>query len=125
MRFMLPAASLLAQPCLAADVSGEWEIAARLGEIPISVHCELVQFGDALSGTCTPVMQNPETSELTGNVDGTIIQWSYDVVFNGNPGHVAYDGEILSDTRIAGSLDLSGTPSQFTAVRRTDNTTGD
>ena len=109
---------LIANASIGADVSGHWEITARLGEIPITVNCVLEQSAEALSGTCTPVMQDPQTSALTGTVDGTSIQWSYDVVFNGNPGHVAYDGEIESDTRITGTLDLSGTLTQFTAALR-------
>lgn len=120
MRVFVLTGLLLGGRCLAADVTGDWDIAAKLGEISIAVHCRLEQSGDELTGSCTPVMENPETSTLAGSVDGTRIRWSYDIVFNGNPGRVAYEGELESDSRIAGDLDLSGTPTEFTATRATD-----
>lgn len=101
-----------------SDVTGDWHIASSLGDTPIEVNCQLVQSGADLTGTCTPVMENPETSQLAGTTDGQQIEWSYNVVFNGNPGHVAFDGEMKSDSLISGTLNLSGTPTEFSATRR-------
>ena len=116
---LMAAAVLIATPSIAADVTGDWAIEASLGDIPIYVNCTLVQTGEALSGTCTPVMEDPETSTLTGSVNGVQIEWSYDVFFNGAPGHVVFAGEIAEDDSLAGTLDLSGTPTTFTAARVT------
>lgn len=100
------------------DVTGDWHVTSSLGETPIQVNCQLMQSGTGLTGSCTPVMDNPETSALTGTTDGQQIEWSYDVVFNGNPGHVAFAGQIESGSVITGTLSLSGTPIQFTATRQ-------
>jgi hypothetical protein len=118
MRLTMLAAVLVTGPGFAADVSGDWHIEASLGETPIAVNCRLIQSGDQLTGTCTPVMADPETSELSGTIDDSAIRWAYDVVFNGNPGHVAFDGTVDSDVSLSGTLNLSGTPVEFTATKQ-------
>lgn len=123
MRSIILVAMLAAGPLLAADLNGDWIIEGRLGEAPIVVNCTLIHSGDQLTGTCTPVMENPESSELTGRADESTASWEYDVVFNGNPGHVAFDAEIESDSRMKGTLDLSGMPVEFTAMKRAASST--
>jgi hypothetical protein len=113
-------ASLVTGAAFAADISGDWKIEANLGETPITVNCTLIQTDDELTGSCVPVMDNPEPAELAGTVEGSRAHWDYDVVFNGNPGHVAYDAEIESDTEMSGTLTLSGTPLEFTARKQMD-----
>lgn len=101
------------------DISGDWTINSSVGgEIPIVVYCTIAQQGQALSGTCTPEMENPESSQLAGMVDGTSANWAYSVVFNGNPGTVEFQAQKISDSTMEGTLILSGTPAPFTAVRQ-------
>ena len=118
MRLLLLIAPLVAGKALAADISGDWKIESNLGDTPINVNCTLVQAEHELTGTCTPVMENAETSELAGIVDGATAEWSYDIVFNGNPGHVAFEAAIDSDAKMSGTLLLSGTPTKFTATKQ-------
>ena len=100
------------------DLTGDWVIQSSVGgEIPITVYCSLIQTGQALSGTCTPEMENAESSELTGSVDGNSASWGYDVVFNGNPGTVRFDADTFSNSAMSGILNLSGTEAEFTALR--------
>ena len=101
----------------AADLSGEWEIAASLGETPIGVHCTLIHMDDKLSGTCTPEMQNAEASELTGTVTSSSAEWGYDVTFNGAPGHIAFTADQISANKMSGTLSLSGNPVAFVATK--------
>jgi len=117
MRSIFLAMALMAGTAHAADLNGDWKIEARLGETPIVVNCTLIHLGARLTGTCTPVMENAESSELTGSVGESMASWEYDVVFNGNPGHVAFAAEVESDSKMAGTLDLSGTLVEFVAVK--------
>jgi hypothetical protein len=104
---------------LPPNLTGDWEIESSVGgTIPITVNCSLVQTGNALSGTCTPVMENPESAEIIGSVAGSTASWGYDVVFNGNPGTVEFTAESISNSEIAGELMLSGSPAPFTASRK-------
>ena len=99
------------------NLSGDWVISSSVGgQIPITVYCTLVQSGRSLSGTCTPEMENPESSALTGSVSASSAQWGYDVVFNGNPGTVSFEADTISTSAMSGTLDLSGTTADVTAV---------
>lgn len=102
----------------AADISGDWEIKSSIGDNSITVYCTLVQSDSVLSGYCTPEIENAEPSELNGNVDEASARWDYDVVFNGNPGHVEFVADTLSDSTMSGTLSLSGNPSPFTAIKQ-------
>lgn len=107
-----------ALPAEPPDLSGNWQIQSSVGgEIPITVNCTLIQEGADLSGTCTPVMENPQPSELAGTVEGNTASWGYDVVFNGNPGRVDFMADELSGTTMKGTLSLSGTEAPFEAVK--------
>lgn len=118
MRLIIAATMFVAGTASTADLNGDWAIEARLGETPIFVNCTLIHSGDRLTGTCTPVMDNADPAELTGEVDESTASWEYDVVFNGNPGHVAFDADIESDSRMKGTLDLSGMPVPFTGTKQ-------
>jgi hypothetical protein len=110
---------LQAQAAEPADISGDWEIHSSVGgATPITVNCTLVQDGTALGGTCTPVMENAQPSELDGETSGSTAVWGYDVVFNGNPGRVDFTADSVSDQKLAGTLSLSGTEAPFEAVRK-------
>jgi hypothetical protein len=112
------AVAFLPSAAFGADLTGEWKISSSIGETPITVYCTLVQTGNELSGSCTPEMANAEPADLVGSVDETSAEWSYDVVFNGNPGHVAFSAETVSDEQMSGDLSLSGTPTKFTATKQ-------
>ncbi|MES2606782.1 MAG: hypothetical protein V4603_17765 [Pseudomonadota bacterium] len=112
--------ALLSVPVMAAeaDISGDWIIDSSVGgATPIKVHCTLVQAAGKLSGTCTPEMENAEASKLTGTVSGNTAEWSYDVVFRDQPGHIAFTADSVSNDKISGKLSLSGTEAPFTATR--------
>jgi hypothetical protein len=117
--FTWPLAALIVLGCSepVPDLSGDWQIASSLGEIAIGVRCTLLQAGTQLSGSCTPELENPETSELTGIVAADAAEWRYDVFFNGSPCQVGFSAERISPLAMSGTLSLSGTPTRFTATR--------
>ena len=112
------ASSVAATAAIAADFSGDWKISFAVGGNPATVNCSIKQMSMALSGHCLPVMQNAMPSDLMGTVDGSMAKWSYDVVFNGKPGHVGYEAKMTSDSTMSGTLSLAGTPTPFTAEKQ-------
>jgi uncharacterized protein (TIGR02246 family) len=99
------------------DISGRWVIHSSVGgTTPITVRCTLQQTRSQLAGSCTPEMENPQPSELKGNVTTSTARWGYDVVFNGNAGRVDFVATTLTPT-LAGNLSLSGMVAPFTAER--------
>lgn len=101
------------------DLSGDWEIKSSVGgQTPITVNCTLIQNGNMLGGSCTPVMANPEPSELTGKLADGGASWGYGVVFNGNPGRVDFVADKVSASEISGTLSLSGTEAPFVALKQ-------
>jgi len=102
----------------AADFSGKWKIEFSVNNTPATVDCTLDQSGNSLSGQCIPVMDKATASDLMGAVDGSSAKWGYDVVFNGNPGHVGYEAKMTSPTTMSGTLMLSGNPSPFKAEKQ-------
>ena len=112
------ASAVAATAAMAADFSGDWKISFSVGGNPATVDCMIKQMSAALSGHCLPVMQNAMPSDLMGTADGSMAKWSYDVVFNGKPGHVGYEGKLTSDSTMSGTLNLSGTSTPFTAEKQ-------
>ena len=112
------AAALLPATAFAADFSGDWTINFSVNNNPATVNCTIAQSGNTLSGHCLPKMPNAQPSDLKGMVDGSTARWSYDVVFNGNPGHVGYEAKMTSPTAMSGTLSLAGTPTKFTGTKQ-------
>lgn len=107
---------IVANAASAADFSGTWNISSKVGDNPVSIECTLVQRGDTLTGTCKPAQFDPSTT--TGTVSGSQATWGYDVVFNGNRNHVAYEATLAADGTLTGTLHLGPMPTPFTAVRQ-------
>jgi hypothetical protein len=112
------AAALFPATAFAADFSGDWTINFSVNNNPATVNCTIAQSGNTLSGHCLPKMPNAQPSDLKGMVDGSTAKWSYDVVFNGNPGHVGYEAKMTSPTAMSGTLSLAGTPTEFTGTKQ-------
>lgn len=119
MKSILLAAALLAAPglALAQDLSGVWTVSSSVGTTPITVTCALVQKGEALTGTCKP-SGGTDGPAFTGTVKGTHASWGYDVPFRGQPSHVGFEADIVTDASMKGTLTLGTRPSAFTAVKQ-------
>jgi len=101
----------------AADFSGTWRLDNVFRGTTSVINCTIVQSGDMLSGSCKPQVEGIAPTDLAGVVDGATAKWGYDVVFNGTPARVDYEGEIASDGTMKGTLFRSGSPSPFTATK--------
>ena len=114
---MLAAAAALLAPGLAAaqDLSGTWNLNLNIADMMIPVTCTFVQAGQALTGSCGGPDGKP--AALTGTVDGAKLSWAYDTQFQDMPMHVAYKGDIKSDTAISGALDVPGASGTFTGTK--------
>ncbi len=115
---MIAATLLLPAAASAADLTGAWKVDSSVGTTPITVNCRLVQTGHALSGDCTPATGNAGPTALTGWTEGSRALWGYDVTFRGQPAHVGFIADITANGALAGTLELSGKPSPFTAIRK-------
>jgi hypothetical protein len=119
MKSILLAAALLATPglALAQDLTGAWTVSSSVGTTPITVTCALVQKDEVLTGTCKPA-GGTDGPAFTGAVKGTHASWGYDVPFRGQPSHVGFEADIISDTSLKGVLTLGSRPSPFTAAKQ-------
>jgi len=102
----------------AADFSGTWKLDNTFSGKVSSIHCTLVQSGDALSGSCKPDIEGMQASKLTGMVKGSQAKWGYDLVFNGKPARVDYAVTLAADGSLAGDLLRNGSASPIKGVRQ-------
>jgi len=107
----------LAWAAPSADLSGDWQFNAKLGQTPIIVDCELRQTGNTLAGNCEPRNDDSTPAPFTGTVSGSQAKWAYAVSFRGNPGTVEFDTQVKSATRLAGTLKLNGKPSEISGEK--------
>lgn len=114
---IIAAAALTPALASAADFSGNWKLENTFNGSVSSIHCTLVQAGDALTGSCKPDVAGMEASELTGTVSGARAKWGYDLVFNGKPARVDYEVELSSDGTLAGNLLRNGGASPIKGAR--------
>ena len=102
----------------AADFSGTWKLDNTFNGKVSSIHCTLMQTGDALSGSCKPDIAGMEASKLTGTVKGSMAKWGYDLVFNGKPARVDYEVTLTADGSLSGNLLRTTSASPITGVRQ-------
>ncbi len=101
----------------AADFSGTWKLDNTFNGRVSTIHCTLVQTGNALSGSCKPDVPGMEASKLAGTVEGSNAKWGYDLVFNGKPARVDYEAALAADGSLAGNLLRNGSGSPIKGVR--------
>ncbi len=116
---MLFATILIAsfQAANAADLSGSWHITGSVSDNPVDITCALTQKDTALSGSCT--RKDGKSTDATGSVKDGIISWHYDTKFNGDSITITYNGKLLEDGSIAGTIavDPYGAEGKFTATK--------
>lgn len=115
--FLIAAAAVLLAPAaaMAADISGAWKLTLNIADMTIPLGCTLAQSGGTLSGSCDGADGKPAT--VTGTVDGTKVAFAYDTNFQDMPMHVAYTGELKSDTSMSGAVNVPGSAGTFTAAK--------
>ena len=109
---------LIAAACTAADapsLAGKWQVHASIGGNEYEMACTFTQKDDALSGTC---VSEQGTSEISGNIAGNKVAWSYKSEYNGTPLTVKFDGALDSATKMKGSVSVPefGAEGEFSAI---------
>lgn len=116
--YLLALTALLPVLAAAADFSGTWKLDNTFNGSVSSIHCTLVQSGDALSGSCKPDIPGMEAARLTGSVNGSTAKWGYDLVFNGKPARVDYEATLADDGSLSGKLLRNGSASPIKGTRQ-------
>jgi hypothetical protein len=115
-KLMIAAAVAVMAPGLAlADASGAWKLTLNIADMTIPVACTLTQMDKTLGGTCDGADGKPAT--VTGTVDGTKVSFAYDTNFQDMPLHVAYTGDLKSDTSMSGAVNVPGAAGTFTGTK--------
>ena len=117
-RYFLVASALIPVLASAADFSGTWKLDNTFNGKVSSIHCTLIQSGDALSGSCKPDIPGMEAAKLTGSVKGSTAKWGYDLVFNGKPARVDYEATLAADGSLSGNLLRNAAASPITGARQ-------
>ena len=110
--------SFLAALATAADtpsISGKWEVYTSISGNESKQSCTFTQKDDALTGSC---VSDRGTVEISGNVKGVKVAWSYKSEYNGTPLTVNYDGSWEATPRIKGNVTVPefGAAGDFTAT---------
>lgn len=125
MKKLVLAAALALSPAaaLAADLTGQWNVAGAFDAMGIkySSACTLAQdAGGKLTGTCQGTQQESAatTGTVTTGADGkTAVEFAYDTSYQGSPVHLDYKGTVQADGTLAGTVDAGGADGTFTAAK--------
>ncbi len=104
----------------AAEVAGNWTIAAKIMEMDVPLECTFAQDGETLSGTCKGPGAPPEGVRIRGASTGTKISWTYDIAVQGMDLTITYTGEVDADkaSSVKGEISMMGqTSGAFTGTR--------
>ncbi len=103
----------------ATDVTGLWIVSSSLARTPVVMDCNVLQVGVALSGWCEPESPDAIPAALSGQLDRTKATWSADLMVQGRPVHVAYQGTLSSDSlAMTGKLTYGGAVAGLSAIRK-------
>jgi hypothetical protein len=119
------AAGALAMPGLAsaADVSGAWKVAVTFGDMTFHTNCTFTQAAAALTGSCVsadpaPDGSTPKPAAVTGTVDGSTVNFAYDIMLGDMPLHLAYKGDLdAAGTSMKGNIGAGDMQIPFTAAK--------
>jgi opacity protein-like surface antigen len=117
------ALALLPSAALAADVSGDWNVAGEFAAMGIKFQsaCKLAQdTGGKVTGSCTGTQNEaaPTTGAVTTGADGkTAVEFAYDTSYQGSPVHLDFKGALGADGAITGAVDAGGADGTFTATK--------
>lgn len=120
---MACAASLIALPASAADLTGLWKLTAKVETFGFTLNCKFAQAGEKLTGVCTDMATNdpqhkPQGSHVltSGEVSGDKVRFTYKTHFLLIPFTCSYSGVVTGD-EFSGEAAAPGHKGTFTAVR--------
>ncbi len=112
----------LASPA-AAEVSGPWHVAGKIGASVFTLNCVFKPDGAHLGGVCTeassndPKVKSGRAHPLTaGGVTGDQVSWTYRTSFLLATFNVTFEGTQAGD-RMSGAITVMGRKGDFTAAK--------
>ena len=114
--FLVTAGASLGMAADNPSVTGKWQIHSSIAGYEFDMVCTITQKDDALTGSCAAPQG---TLEISGNISGNKVAWSYKSEYNGTPITVKYDGAVDSAAKITGSVNVPefGAGGDFTATQ--------
>ena len=100
---LLASASALAVAAENPSVNGKWQVRMAIGGYESVQVCTFSQSGTDLSVRCAGGMG---AANFTGKVHGRKVGWSFSTKVNGGSFSQIYQGELVSPTRIEGSVSM-------------------
>ncbi len=91
MRQLFAILVLSAGLCLAADISGTWDVTIEIQGNRGTPTFVLKQDGEKLTGTYSGMLGN---APITGTVQGDKVEWSFDVKSDQVSGKITYRGTV-------------------------------
>ncbi len=118
-KLLLIGAALTLAPTLAfaADLSGAWKLAVKVGDMDVPVTCNLTQSGTALGGTCGRSDGTEKPGAVTGTVTGDTAAFSYSVSYQDMPLKLDYAVTSISPAAIGGTISVAGQSGTFTGAK--------
>ncbi len=103
----------------ATDVTGLWIVSTSFGQAPLVMDCSVLQVGVTLGGWCEPESPDAVPAPLSGQLDRTNATWTSDLMVQGRPVRIAYQGTLSADSlAMAGKLSYGGAVAGLSAVRK-------
>lgn len=101
---------------LAADISGTWDFQVDTDMGSGTPTMIFKQDGTKLTGTYKGQLGE---APITGTVDGTKVEWSFEAAPSGEKLMVKYAGTLAGDNKMSGTVDLGGqAKGKFSATKK-------
>lgn len=113
---LLASAAVVAVPAQVPTLTGRWQVQTRMAGNESAQECTFVQKDGDFTGSCG---SGQTAVEISGQVDGTRVTFSYKADYQGTALTMAYTGTLESATRMAGTVSLSpfGMEGSFSATQ--------
>lgn len=99
---VLASASVLMFAADNASLSGKWQVHSSVAGNDNDQSCTFTQKDGDLTGSCTSA--DNANVNITGNVVGKKVMWSYKSDYNGSPLTVHFEGTLQSGNEIKGTV---------------------
>ncbi len=108
LRYAAALAFLAATPAVAADLPGNWEIAANIGGMDVPLKCTFTLDGEKVGGKCQGPGAPPEGLPVTGQSKDAKATFTYSINVQGMDLTITYNATLDTPTTMKGDISMSG-----------------